>query len=83
MNPGHVIEINDVVWLDSDSHTIFFHLERVTVSFDVDEFLYFCDKVEDAKKFMLSNPDYVVGKATVGGVETDVLVPKPEPDDYS
>ena len=83
MNSGHVTELNDAVWLDQDSHTIFFHIDRVTVSFDVEEFLYFFDKIDDAKQIMLAHPGYVVGTSDVNGVETDVLVPKPEPDDYS
>jgi len=83
LNPGHIAEINDVVWLDPDSHTIFFHIDRITVRFDVEEFLYFFDKIDDAKQVMIAHPDYVVGTATVDGIETEVLVPKPEPDDYS
>ena len=71
------------VWLDPNSHTIMFQFDRVTVGFDVDEFLYFCDKIEEARQIMIANPDYVVGKSVVNGVETEVLMPKPEPDDYT
>ena len=83
MNPDQSVDVNDIVWLDPNSHTIMFQFDRVTVGFDIDEFLCFCDKVEEARQIMLVNPDYVVGKSVVNGVETEVLMPKPEPDDYT
>lgn len=80
-----VVIIDNDSFIDSESHTVAIQIDRVTVSLNVEEFLDFFRTVSDIKLYLESSPDYVIGKETdtETGEVSDIIIPKPDDDDYT
>ena len=80
---GKIVEINSISYLDEDTHSIIIQVERVGISFYVEEFLDFFKSIEEIKDFLLENPMYTVGKLMGDDEGKEIIVPKPDEDDYT
>ena len=79
----NIIEINDSCYLDATSHMLAVQIDRVTFTFHVDEFLDFYEVFDDIKDFLITSPDYVVGRTMTNDENKDVIVPKPDENEYT
>ena len=70
-------------WLDEDDGYVYLDLNRVTITFLVEEFLDFCELIDTMKSSLLSNPNLVVGTYDDEDGEREVLLVKPEEEDYN
>jgi len=75
------VELSGGAILDEHTDTVVLQLDRIHISFTIDEFFEFYDRIEDIRKDLISIPGYVVGKYTVDGEEKITLVRKPEDDE--
>lgn len=78
-----IVEINELAFIDQSSHTIVMQVDRVGITFYVEEFLDFFKNVEEIKDFLFSNPHYIVGRLMGEAEEKEIIVPKPEDDEYT
>jgi hypothetical protein len=69
-------------WLDEDG-TISLTIDRVTIAFHIEEFLSFCELIEEMKEALVSSPELVVGTYQDNGETKEVLLMKPEEEDYN
>ena len=80
-----IVVVGDSAVIDLESHSVAIQLDRVTVSLEVEEFLDFYRSILDIKEYLESSPEYVVGQETdqETGQTTDVILPKPDDNDYT
>ena len=76
-----MIKINDTCYLDPETHTITIQIERSTFTIFVEDFLDLYRDVLEAKEYLLTSPDYVVGEE--GGTSREVILPKPDDEEYN
>jgi|TARA_R100001163_G_C4995228_1_gene146350 hypothetical protein len=69
--------------LDVESGTVILAFDRISIEFLIEEFLEFCDLIDQTKESLLSNPEIVVGTYSDEGTEKEVLLIKPEDEDYN
>lgn len=75
------IELSRNAILDEHTDTVVLQLDRFHISFTIDEFFEFFDRIDDIRKDLISVPGYVVGKYIVDGEEKITLVRKPDDDE--
>lgn len=78
----NIVDINGVSFLDKDTHAIVIQVDRVGLTFYVEEFLDFFKSVEEVKDFLLENPLYTLG-VLMGEDKKEIIVPKPDEDEYT
>ena len=80
-----IIVVGNNSVIDLESHSVAIQLDRVTISLDVEEFLDFYRSILDIKDFLETSPEYVVGQETdeKSGETADVILPKPDDNDYT
>ena len=76
-----MIKINDTCYLDSETHTITIQIERSTFTIFVEDFLDLYRDVLEAKEYLVTSPDHVVGEE--GGTSREVILPKPDDEEYN
>ncbi len=76
------LELSENMWLDASSHLVVIQLDRIAMTLEIEEFLEFYDRINDAKNAMFNHPGYVIGSTVVDGVEKNILLPRPDEDDY-
>jgi|7_EtaG_2_1085326.scaffolds.fasta_scaffold00391_15 hypothetical protein len=76
MESDGISYLGSLATLDESSHIVYIHFDRVSVSFEIEEFLDFYRNIKDIKDVLISHPGYVVGTTEHDGVETAILVPK-------
>jgi len=70
--------------LDFESGRIILSFERISIEFAIEEFLEFCELVDETRLSVLNDPDFVVGTYDdENGEKKEILLMKPEDEDYN
>ena len=70
-------------WLDTENGTVILSFDRVSIEFQIEEFLEFCELIDETKDLLLNSPELVVGTYDEKGTQKEVLLIKPEEEDYN
>lgn len=75
--------LTENIWIDTDTDVVVISIDRTSIAFPVEEFLSFCDEVEESRKSLLKDDRYITGKITDGENQKEFLIRKPDvPDEY-
>jgi hypothetical protein len=76
------IEVGDIGILDEETHTVVIQLDRIGVSFHVDEILEFYYQIFKIKEDIINHPGYAVGKLISEEGNKEIIMPIPSENDY-
>jgi len=73
--------LTENAWLEETTDSVVIMIDRISVAFLIEEFIDFCNEMDEIRSKLMSDPRFVVASATSGNKSIEYLTRNNSTDD--